>query len=80
MGKTMKKKRRAPEVWLRGDYELLSKKQLDECVEVFVAARDIAREVLLADVETLRAKAAAEAQKGGVPLPEGPRPNLFDKE
>jgi len=58
------KKRRAPEVWPRGEYQTLSKKELDECVEVFVAARDIAREVLLTDVQALRAKAAAEAEKG----------------
>jgi hypothetical protein len=51
-------------LWLRCEYQLLSKTELDECVEVFVAARDIAREVLLADIETLRAEAAAEAEKG----------------
>lgn len=50
-------RRREPEVWLRGEYDLLSKRDLDECLEVFVIARDIAREVLLADIEILRAKA-----------------------
>lgn len=76
----VEEKCRKPEVWLRGDYELLSKKQLDECVEVFISARDIAREVLLADIEVLRAKAAAEAQKGGLPVAiEDAHPDLFPK-
>jgi hypothetical protein len=56
------KSKRQPEIWLRGDYQLLSKRELDECVEIFINARDIAREVLLADIEALRAKAKAEAE------------------
>jgi hypothetical protein len=50
-------RRREPELWLRGDYELLSKTELDDCVEIFVLARDMVRQILLAEIEQLREKA-----------------------
>jgi hypothetical protein len=56
-------KKREAEVWLRGDYELLSKAALDECVEIFVSARDMARQILLDEIEHLRAKAKEQAER-----------------
>lgn len=70
-------KERQPEVWQRGDYELMSKQELDECVEVFILARDSARKVLLAEIETLQKRAAAEK---GQPAGEvSVMPDLFPK-
>lgn len=57
------RRKRQPEMWPRGAYELLQKRDLDECVEVFIAARDIAREVLLAEIDDLRAKAQKEPEE-----------------
>jgi hypothetical protein len=61
--------RRSGEIWSRGDYELLSKKELDECLEVFVLAREMARQVLLAEIEQLKKK--AEAEEASPPNPAG---------
>lgn len=54
---------RQPEIWKRGDFELLPKGDLNECVEIFILARDIARGVLSAEINDLRAKAAQEKEK-----------------
>ncbi len=72
-------RKRGPEVWPRGAYDLLSKRDLDECVEVFILARDIARQVLLADIEALRAKAKAEAEKGETVTEQTTGGDLFSK-
>lgn len=48
-------KERESEVWHRGDYDLLSQRELNESVEVFLLARDMVRNQLMAE---------AEAQKG----------------
>ena len=40
-------KRREAEVWHRGDYETLSAAELGECVEIFIHARDQARQILI---------------------------------
>jgi hypothetical protein len=39
--------RRKAEVWQRGDYELLSANELNESVDIFLAARSMAREEIL---------------------------------
>lgn len=70
---------RKPEIWRRGDYELLTKSELDECLEVFVLARDAARQSLLGDVEALRNKAKAEMEKGPSPAQRPTRDDLFTK-
>jgi len=41
------KGRRCPEVWLRGDYDLLSGSDLDEQVGLYLEAREEARRILL---------------------------------
>jgi hypothetical protein len=69
-------RRRAPEVWQRGDYELLPKKEMDEYLQIFVLARDMARQVLLRDIEQLRKK--AEAEEGT--YPDAPGGGLFPPE
>lgn len=51
---------RGPEVWSRGEYELLKKAELDQCLEIFVLARDMARKILLGEIEQLREKAKSE--------------------
>jgi hypothetical protein len=61
-------RRRRPEIWHRGDYQLLSKNELDECVEVFILARDLARDVLTSEIEGLRAKAKAEKSQPSAEL------------
>jgi hypothetical protein len=73
------KRLREPEIWRRGDYELLTKSELDECVEVFVLARDAARQVLLDDIETLRDKAGAEVEQGPLPPQRPTGDDLFTK-
>lgn len=40
-------KRRAPEIWQRGDYEQLSGSQLADCIDMFLEARDEARRILM---------------------------------
>lgn len=69
---------RKPELWLRGDYELLSKTELDECVEIFVLARDMVRQILLAEIEQLREKAKQDQSPPGADA--GDDPNLFPPE
>jgi hypothetical protein len=70
------KPKREPEVWKRGDYALLTKSELDECVETFVSARDMARAVLLAEIERLK----QEAEKERPATEEGAEhPDLFRK-
>jgi hypothetical protein len=51
---------RDAEVWSRGEYELLAKAELNQCLEIFVLARDMAREILLEEIEALREKAKSE--------------------
>jgi hypothetical protein len=52
---TLSKEREA-EVWHRGDYDLLSQRELDESVEIFLLARDIVRNQLTAEAEALRTR------------------------
>jgi hypothetical protein len=41
---------RTSEVWRRGDYDLLSEKELNSAVEVFLTAREAARQILLREM------------------------------
>lgn len=67
---------REAEIWHRGDYELLSKDELDGCVEIFILAREVARKVLLDEIDQLREKAKSEAGQTQSPPPE---PDLFTR-
>jgi hypothetical protein len=73
-------RKRQPEVWYRGDYETLPKSDLDRCVEIFVRAREMARAVLLDEIETLR-KLAEEEKSAAPSEPQPPTPDgpLFTK-
>lgn len=71
--------KRQPEVWSRGDYDLLSKSELDQCLEVFVLAREIARQTLLQEIEELRAKERAERAKAPTESTKTEEPDLFTK-
>ncbi|MCA6112757.1 hypothetical protein [Bradyrhizobium cenepequi] len=51
---------RESELWRRGDYGLLSSAELNECVEIFVLARDKARQVLQSEINDLQNKMRAE--------------------
>ncbi len=51
---------RAPEIWQRSDYDLLSLTELNECVEIFVLARDMARQVLQNEIRDLQDKMKAD--------------------
>lgn len=53
---------RQPEVWNRGDYELLPKGELDRCVEIFVQARKTARQALLDEIERMRKQKEADGR------------------
>lgn len=55
-------KTRSAVIWHRGDYELLSAKQLNECVEIFLLAREIVRKAILEEME--REIAAGSAGSG----------------
>ncbi len=57
-------KKRVPEVWRRGDYELLSKSELDRCVEVFLVARDAARAVLIEEITEQEERRRHESERG----------------
>ncbi|MBQ8105062.1 MAG: hypothetical protein IJ127_19525 [Afipia sp.] len=50
-------KERESEVWHRGDYDLLSQRELDESVEIFLLAREIVRNQLTTEAEALRTRA-----------------------
>jgi hypothetical protein len=65
---------RESEVWMRGDYELLPKRELDECLEVFMLARSMARQILVNEIEELKRK-SAEGQDSA--KPEQPDGGLF---
>lgn len=67
---------RSPEIWSRGDYEMLPKALLDECVQIFVLARDMARKILVSEIEQLREKAKSE---GVQPASSPEMPDLFTK-
>jgi hypothetical protein len=43
--------KRSSVTWMRGDYELLLPKQLNECVEIFLLAREIVRRRILEEME-----------------------------
>jgi len=47
---------REPEVWQRGDYELLSQPELSRCVEIFVLAREKARGILQEEISHIHNK------------------------
>jgi hypothetical protein len=54
---------RSSVTWMRGDYELLSAKQLNECVEIFLLAREIVRKRILEEME----REIAAGSPGGSP-------------
>lgn len=64
---------REPEIWLRGDYDLLPKAELDQCVEIFVLARDLVRQILLSEIDQLRERAKGD----GASPAAGPTDDLF---
>ena len=70
-------RRRKPEVWRRGDFSLLTKPELDQCLEIFVSAREAARSVLLDEIEALRKR--AEEQGSEIPTQIDGPPDLFTK-
>jgi hypothetical protein len=55
--------KRETEAWKRGDYALLTQTALNECVEIFVSARELARQVLLDEI--LQMQREAENQNPG---------------
>jgi hypothetical protein len=53
-------------IWKRGDYELLSTKMLNECVEIFLLAREIVRKRILEEIEReITAGRAGRGPNGG---------------
>ncbi|MDD1531550.1 hypothetical protein C7U92_30640 [Bradyrhizobium sp. WBOS7] len=48
------------ELWRRGDYDLLSKAELSDCVEIFALAREQARSILQSEIDELRNRMKAE--------------------
>jgi hypothetical protein len=63
-------KERSSLPWLRGDYELLSKKQLNECVEIFLLARELVRKKILEKMEQeLGVKGGPDGGAGPSPAP-----------
>jgi hypothetical protein len=71
------RRQRQPEIWRRGDYQLLSKSDLDECVEVFVLARELARGVLTSEIEELREREKAGRDNKSNEI--STAPDLFQK-
>lgn len=68
---------RGSEVWRRGDYELLSKTELNRFVEIFELARDVARQVLRDEITEIQDKMKAE---GAEPAQDtSPTDDLFNK-
>lgn len=66
--------KRAPEVWNRGDYDLLSDHDLNDAVGIFLTSRDLARQILLKEMAE-----DAERRRREAPLVPPPRPkDLFD--
>jgi hypothetical protein len=51
---------RESEIWRRGDYDLLSRADLDQCVEIFALAREMARQVLQDEIRQIQDKMKAE--------------------
>jgi len=52
--------------WFRGDYQLLTETQLNECVEIFLAARELVRRKILGEA---RARHPSDDPQGGDPPP-----------
>lgn len=67
---------RQPEVWKRGDYDALPKKQLNELVRIFLLAREAARKHLLDHLEVIREKEKEAAEHVTASLPTGKK-DLF---
>lgn len=51
---------RCAEIWQRGDYELLSYSSLNEAVNIFLAAREIAKNILLLEMKMAMEKKKTE--------------------
>lgn len=64
---------RVPEVWQRGDYELLSSDELNEQVHKYLTAREIAKDILLAD----QAEDERQRDNDRKRPPEGAEDDLF---
>jgi len=47
-------RKRVAEVWQRGDYELLTEAELNQAIEVFLTAREAARQVLLDEMSRVK--------------------------
>ncbi|WP_146617771.1 hypothetical protein [Rhodoplanes serenus] len=45
---------REAEPWLRGDYDLLPQSELDECVEIFLEARELVRRRIIEERDSVR--------------------------
>lgn len=63
-------KARSAVTWMRGDYELLTATQLNECVEIFLMAREIVRKRILEEME----QAIAASRSGDEPTGGGSSP------
>ena len=63
-------RKREPEVWQRGDYELLPKPALDRCVEIFLTAREAARTILLEEIAKEDERRRREGEPSEVDRPE----------
>jgi hypothetical protein len=74
---TDEKNLRESEIWRRGDYDSLSEAELNQCVEIFASAREMARQTLQDDIRQIQDKVRAE----GVDLTESPvnQDDLFTK-
>lgn len=60
---------RSPLPWQRGDYELLGTKQLNECVEIFLLARELVRKKILEKMERDLGGTAPDDGGGAGPSP-----------
>lgn len=66
--------KRVAEVWQRGDYSLLSERELNGAVNVFSEARDAARQILLREM----AEQAERQRREGTSAPAPRTRDLFD--
>lgn len=69
-------KKRAAEVWARGDYLLLPDRDLNEAVEIFLQARDDARLILMREMSEAATRKKATIE----PLSDSLTKDLFDSE
>jgi hypothetical protein len=66
-------KERSAVTWMRGDYGLLSAKQLNECVEIFLLAREIVRKRIFELMEQEIAAGSDDSSDGDDTSPISPK-------